>query len=125
MIFKSIRELSDAIHQGGITPTELTEISLDRLREYGPKLNCVVTITEERAYKQMKKAEKELADSTLVRAWTTAAGDGRGLCAGRDITSCSGWLTSSLFMRFSQLSTSAPKSAGSNPLPRTRALCTN
>lgn len=62
MIFKSIRELSDAIHQGGITPTELTEISLDRLREYGPKLNCVVTITEERAYKQMKKAEKELEE---------------------------------------------------------------
>jgi aspartyl-tRNA(Asn)/glutamyl-tRNA(Gln) amidotransferase subunit A len=60
MIYKTIRQLSDAIQSGETTPTELTQISLERLREYGPVLNCVVTITEERAKKQAKQAEKEI-----------------------------------------------------------------
>ena len=60
MIYKTIRELSGAIQNGETTPTELTRISLERLREYGPVLNCVVTITEKRALKQAKPAEEEL-----------------------------------------------------------------
>jgi aspartyl-tRNA(Asn)/glutamyl-tRNA(Gln) amidotransferase subunit A len=60
MIYKTIRELSTAIQGGEIKPTELTEISLERLRKYGPVLNCAVTITEERAHKQAKKAEAEI-----------------------------------------------------------------
>jgi len=60
MIYQTIRELSEAIQTGNTTPTELTRISLERLREYGPVLNSVVTITEKRAKKQAKKAEEEL-----------------------------------------------------------------
>ncbi|TRO54653.1 amidase [Candidatus Bathyarchaeota archaeon] len=60
MIYKTIRELSSAIQAGEVKPTELTEISLERLKEYGPILNCVVTITETRANKQARKAEKEI-----------------------------------------------------------------
>ncbi len=62
MIYKTIRELSDALQNGETTPTELTQISLERLRNYGSVLNCVVTITEERAEKQAKQAEKELKE---------------------------------------------------------------
>ena len=60
MIYKTISELSTALQNDEITPTELAQISLERLREYGPVLNCVVTLTEERAQKQAKQAEKEL-----------------------------------------------------------------
>ncbi|MCJ7731223.1 amidase [Candidatus Bathyarchaeota archaeon] len=60
MIYKTIRELSDAIQSGEAKPTELTQISLERLRKYGPMLNCVVTITEKRAHQQAKRAETEL-----------------------------------------------------------------
>jgi aspartyl-tRNA(Asn)/glutamyl-tRNA(Gln) amidotransferase subunit A len=60
MIYKTIRELSQAIQSGETAPTELAQNSIERLREYGPVLNCVVTITEERALKQAKQAETEL-----------------------------------------------------------------
>ncbi|MFC1803699.1 amidase [Thermoproteota archaeon] len=60
MIYKSIRQLSEAIQSGEITPTELTQTSLKRLEKYGPILNCVVTITEERALKQARQAEAEI-----------------------------------------------------------------
>lgn len=60
MIYKTIRQLSEAIESGETTPTELTETSIQRLKEYGPVLNCVVTITEELAYKQAKNAENEI-----------------------------------------------------------------
>ena len=66
MIYKTITQLSDAIQSGEITPTELTQISLERLREYGPVLNCVVTITKERAQKQAKLAEKEVKLGEII-----------------------------------------------------------
>jgi aspartyl-tRNA(Asn)/glutamyl-tRNA(Gln) amidotransferase subunit A len=60
LIYKSIRQLSDEIKRGEISPIELTETSIRRFKQYGPVLNCVVTITEERALKQAKRAEYEI-----------------------------------------------------------------
>ncbi|MCW4012681.1 MAG: amidase family protein, partial [Candidatus Bathyarchaeota archaeon] len=60
MIYKTITQLSEALRNGETTPTELTETSIQCLKEHGPTLNCVVTITEKRAYKQAKRAEEEL-----------------------------------------------------------------
>jgi aspartyl-tRNA(Asn)/glutamyl-tRNA(Gln) amidotransferase subunit A len=60
MIYKTISELSNAIQRGEITPTELTQISIERLQKYGPILNCVVTITKKRAMKHAKKVETEI-----------------------------------------------------------------
>jgi aspartyl-tRNA(Asn)/glutamyl-tRNA(Gln) amidotransferase subunit A len=62
MIFKTISELSEAIKHEEITSLELTRNSIERLKEYGPVLNCVVTITEKRALKQAKLAEKEFKE---------------------------------------------------------------
>ncbi len=59
-VYSSIRELSTGIATESISPLELTEKSLNRLREHGPTLNAVVTITEDRAIKQAKKIEKEI-----------------------------------------------------------------
>jgi aspartyl-tRNA(Asn)/glutamyl-tRNA(Gln) amidotransferase subunit A len=60
MIYRTITELSKALENGETTPLELTETSIQRLKEYGPILNCVVTITEKRAQKQAKKAEEKI-----------------------------------------------------------------
>ena len=38
----------------------MTEYFLERLKEYGPKLNAIVTITKERALKEANRAEKEI-----------------------------------------------------------------
>jgi aspartyl-tRNA(Asn)/glutamyl-tRNA(Gln) amidotransferase subunit A len=58
-VFMTIRELSQKIRNREFTPTEITEIFLNRLETYGNELNAVVTITKKRARKQAKKAEKE------------------------------------------------------------------
>jgi aspartyl-tRNA(Asn)/glutamyl-tRNA(Gln) amidotransferase subunit A len=60
LIFKSIRELSSLIKSGEISPVDLTENSIKRLKKYGSKLNCVVTITEERAIKQARHVASEI-----------------------------------------------------------------
>lgn len=60
MIYKTITQLSEALRNEETTPTELAETSINRLKEHGPTLNCVVTTTEKRAHKQAKRAEEEL-----------------------------------------------------------------
>ena len=57
--FLSVRELSHLLHARQITSTRLTHIYLDRLKRYGDKLLCVVTLTEELALKQAAVADAE------------------------------------------------------------------
>lgn len=59
--FLSVRELSRLIKTRKLSPVELTRIYLDRLKRYGDKLLCVVTLTESLALKQAERAEKEIA----------------------------------------------------------------
>jgi len=40
---------------------ELTEMYLGRLKRYNPKLNCVVTLTEDLAIRQARRADREIA----------------------------------------------------------------
>jgi aspartyl-tRNA(Asn)/glutamyl-tRNA(Gln) amidotransferase subunit A len=60
-IFRPIRELSEPVRAGKISPVELTETFLGRLEELGPRYNAVVTVTRERALKQARRAEEEIA----------------------------------------------------------------
>jgi aspartyl-tRNA(Asn)/glutamyl-tRNA(Gln) amidotransferase subunit A len=60
MIYKTIRELSTDIETGETSPTELTQISIERLHKYGKILNAVVTIIEEKSIKQAKTLENEI-----------------------------------------------------------------
>ena len=55
--FASIRELANWLRTDQITSLELTKIYLDRLKKYGNGLNAVITITEELAISQAKKAD--------------------------------------------------------------------
>lgn len=60
LAFLPVSDLSRLVEQKKVSPVELTRIYLDRLSHYGPKLNCVVTLTEDLALAQAAKAETEI-----------------------------------------------------------------
>ena len=58
--FYSIGQLADLIRTRKITSEQLTRMYLGRLKKYGPKLECVITLTEELAIKQARRADAEI-----------------------------------------------------------------
>lgn len=61
LAFASIGQLAELIRTRKVTSIELTQMYLARLKKYGPKLECVITLTEDLAIKQARRADKELA----------------------------------------------------------------
>jgi Asp-tRNA(Asn)/Glu-tRNA(Gln) amidotransferase A subunit family amidase len=61
LAFFSAGELGHLLRTKQISSLELTRMYLDRLKKYGPKLECVVTVTEEIALRQARKADAEIA----------------------------------------------------------------
>jgi Asp-tRNA(Asn)/Glu-tRNA(Gln) amidotransferase A subunit family amidase len=61
LAFYTVRDLGDLIRTRKITSTELTQLSLARLKEFGPKLECVITLTEGIALEQAARADAEIA----------------------------------------------------------------
>ena len=59
--FAPVSELSMMIALKKITSERLTTIYLERLKRFNPKLNCVITLTEEHALEQARAADKEIA----------------------------------------------------------------
>ncbi len=59
--FAPVTRLSRWIEQKKLTSTRLTQIYLERLRKYDPKLRCVITLTADHAMEQAKKADAEIA----------------------------------------------------------------
>jgi Asp-tRNA(Asn)/Glu-tRNA(Gln) amidotransferase A subunit family amidase len=53
--------LAELIRTRRMTALELTRIYLDRLKQYGPRLQCVVTLTEDRAVRQAEQVDQEIA----------------------------------------------------------------
>ncbi len=60
LAFLPVTSLAPLIQRREVSSTDLTKMYLDRLKKYGPKLNCVVTITEELALAQAAQADKEI-----------------------------------------------------------------
>ncbi|MFL6276537.1 MAG: amidase [Blastocatellia bacterium] len=66
--FKSVEEvafftaaqLGELIRTRRLSSVELTRMYIARLKRYGPKLNCVVTLMEETAMQQAEQAEREI-----------------------------------------------------------------
>jgi Asp-tRNA(Asn)/Glu-tRNA(Gln) amidotransferase A subunit family amidase len=56
-----VTDLAALLRSGRVTSEELTRLALDRLREHGPRLECVVTLLEERALVRARQADRELA----------------------------------------------------------------
>jgi Asp-tRNA(Asn)/Glu-tRNA(Gln) amidotransferase A subunit family amidase len=61
LAFASVRQLADFVKSRAISSLQLTEMYLKRLKRYDPALRFVVTLTEERAMAQAKKADAEIA----------------------------------------------------------------
>jgi Asp-tRNA(Asn)/Glu-tRNA(Gln) amidotransferase A subunit family amidase len=61
LAFASVGELAELIRARRVTSTQLTQMYLARLKKHGPKLECVVTLTEELALQQARRADAEIA----------------------------------------------------------------
>lgn len=61
LAFASIGELAELLRTRKITSMQLTQMYLARLKKYGPKLECVITLTEALALKQAQRADEEIA----------------------------------------------------------------
>jgi len=59
--FATLTRLSRWIEERRITSERLTNIYLERLERFNPKLRCVITFTRESALGQAKKADEEIA----------------------------------------------------------------
>ncbi len=57
-----ILEQANALRTKKITSQLLTELYLSRLKKMDPTLRCIVTLTEDLAIKQAKRADKELSE---------------------------------------------------------------
>src|ERR1051325_784739 len=60
LAFATVPQLAELIRTRKITSTELTNMYLARLKKYGPKLLCVVTLTDDLALKQAATADAEI-----------------------------------------------------------------
>jgi len=61
LAFASVRQLAELMRTRKISSLELTQMYLARLKKYDPTLKFVVTLTEERAMAQAKRADEEIA----------------------------------------------------------------
>jgi len=59
--FASLVQLSGWVQRRKLTSERLTNIYLKRLREFDPKLRCVITLTADLAMQQAKQADAEIA----------------------------------------------------------------
>jgi Asp-tRNA(Asn)/Glu-tRNA(Gln) amidotransferase A subunit family amidase len=61
LAFAPVTTLARLVRSRKATSTELTQMYLARLKKYGPRLECVITLTEDLALAQAKKADEEIA----------------------------------------------------------------
>ncbi len=59
--FASVRELAELVRTKKVSSVALTEMYLERLKRYDPKLKFVVTLTEDRARAHAKEADRDIA----------------------------------------------------------------
>lgn len=60
LAFASLAQLAELVRTRKVTSLELTKMYLGRLKQYGDKLLCVVTLTEELALQQAEAADREI-----------------------------------------------------------------
>ena len=60
LAFATVPQLAELIRTRKISSTELTQMYLARLKRYGPRLNCIVTLTDDLALKQAAAADAEI-----------------------------------------------------------------
>jgi len=61
LAFQPVTALGELLRTRRVTSTQLTRLSLDRIRRYDPTLKCVITLTEARALQHAAAADDEIA----------------------------------------------------------------
>jgi Asp-tRNA(Asn)/Glu-tRNA(Gln) amidotransferase A subunit family amidase len=64
LAFLPVTHLAKLVESRQIRPTELTQLYLSRLKRYDPRLLCVVSLTEDLALRQARRADEEIAAGT-------------------------------------------------------------
>jgi Asp-tRNA(Asn)/Glu-tRNA(Gln) amidotransferase A subunit family amidase len=60
LAFLPVLHLASLLKNRTVTSTDLTKLYLDRLKKYDPLLHCVVTLTEDLAFRQAAQADAEI-----------------------------------------------------------------
>ena len=60
LAFATVPQLAELLRTKKVSSVELTKMYLGRLKRYGPKLLCIVTLTEDLAMKQAQDADSDL-----------------------------------------------------------------
>jgi Asp-tRNA(Asn)/Glu-tRNA(Gln) amidotransferase A subunit family amidase len=61
LAFYPVTALAELVRTRKVTSLELTRMYLERLKKYGPRLECVITLTEDLALAQAQRADEEIA----------------------------------------------------------------
>ncbi len=61
LAFAPVTELAGLLKTRQVSSVELTRLSLERLKRFDPRLECVISLTEELALAQAEKADREIA----------------------------------------------------------------
>ena len=61
LAFAPVTVLSELVRRRKVSSLQLTRMYLERLKKYDPVLKCVVSLTEERALRQAREADAEIA----------------------------------------------------------------
>ena len=61
LAFLPVTHLARLLESQAVTSVELTNLYLSRLKYYDPKLHCVVSLTEDLALEQARRADQEIA----------------------------------------------------------------
>src|SRR6185437_3738228 len=61
LAFSPVARLSRWLETRQLTSERLTNVYLDRLQRFNPKLRCVITLTRDLALKQARQADAEIA----------------------------------------------------------------
>jgi Asp-tRNA(Asn)/Glu-tRNA(Gln) amidotransferase A subunit family amidase len=60
LAFLPITSLAPLLQGRDVSSTDLTKMYLERIKKYGPKLNCIVTLTENLALEQAARADRDV-----------------------------------------------------------------
>lgn len=72
--FWPVLSLAELVRTRAVSPVELTELYLARLKKHGPTLEAVVTLTEDRALGQARAAEAEIRQVAIADCCTAFRG---------------------------------------------------
>jgi hypothetical protein len=61
LAWQPVSVLAELLRTRRVTSTQLTRLSLDRIKRHDPVLKCVITLTEERALRSAAAADAEIA----------------------------------------------------------------